>query len=237
MKTWMRVFAALMAVALLLAGCQSAGEPEDTDQPESPAPTDVSTPNEEEEEPEAALTMQDGVYEAEATGFNLTQPVQVSVEIKDNQIASITIGENGETNGMPQMVEKYMIPRIIENQTLAVDAVTGATSTSMAVRTAVRDCCEQAGADISLLQTPLPESTETEEYTVDVAVVGMGGSGTAAALSAAENGASVMAIDKAGKWAGTSAITSGPMTVNAPSQVAAEYDEWPDPITGETRVK
>ena len=167
MKTWMRVFAALMAVALLLAGCQSAGEPEDTDQPESPAPTDVSTPNEEEEEPEAALTMQDGVYEAEATGFNLTQPVQVSVEIKDNQIASITIGENGETNGMPQMVEKYMIPRIIENQTLAVDAVTGATSTSMAVRTAVRDCCEQAGAPTfpccrpPCLSPPRPKSTRS----------------------------------------------------------------------------
>ncbi len=239
MKKGMRAGAALLAAAMLLAGC--SGNPGTADgttaaeqtgaQTETQSQTDVQT------ETEEGLVMKDGTYEAEARGFNLTQMVQVTVEIQDNQIVSIAIGENGETNGMPQMVEKYMIPRIIENQTLAVDAVTGATSTSMAVRSVVSDCLEQAGADLSLMQTPLEQSTETEEYTVDVAVVGMGGSGTAAALSAAENGASVMAIDKAGKWGGTSAITSGPMTVNAPSQVEAEYEEWADPISGETRVK
>ncbi|MBP3700271.1 MAG: FAD-dependent oxidoreductase, partial [Lachnospiraceae bacterium] len=161
----------------------------------------------------------------------------MTVEIKDGKMVSIAIGENGETNGMPQMVEKYMIPRMIENQTVNVDAITGATSTSAAVRMGVMLCLQEAGADMSQFQTELAQSDAVEEYTVDVVVVGMGGSGTAAALSAAEAGASVMALDKAGKWAGTSAVTSGPMTVNAPSQVNAEYAEWADPITKETRVK
>ncbi len=237
MKKWTKAAAALLAIAMLLGGCSTGGQ-ETTAAPQTEAQTPASTEAATEGgETQGGLTMQDGTYEAQARGFSLTQMVNVTVEIQDNQITAITIGENGETNGMPQMVEKYMIPRIIENQTLAVDAITGATSTSMAVRSAVSDCCEQAGADLSLLQTPILESTQTEEYTVDVAVVGMGGSGTAAALSAAENGATVMAIDKAGKWGGTSAITSGPMTVNAPSQVAAEYEEWNDPLTGETRVK
>ena len=156
MKKGMRAGAALLAAAMLLAGC--SGNPGTADgttaaeqtgaQTETQSQTDVQTQTEE------GLGMKDGTYEAEARGFNLTQMVQVTVEIQDNQIVSIAIGENGETNGMPQMVEKYMIPRIIENQTLAVDAVTGATSTSMAVRSAVSDCLEQAGADLSLMQTP-----------------------------------------------------------------------------------
>lgn len=244
-KKWNRRIGAGLAAMLLLAGCAGGGG-ETSQQPETvPAETTQAVQTEPAAESTSAaaqteaakVIMTDGTYQAEARGFHLLQKVQVTVEIADNQIAAITIGENGETNGMPQMVEKLMIPRIIENQSLAVDAITGATATSAAVRMAVSDCCEQAGADLSLLQTPPMKSEETEEYTVDVVVVGMGGSGTAAALSAAENGASVMALDKAGKWGGTSAITSGPMTVNAPSQVEAEYAEWADPITKETRVK
>lgn len=244
-KTGKQIAAACLAAMLMLSGCagnggQTTASPEGTEhsqavQTEAPATTEAATTTAETEEAEAA--MKDGSYQAQARGFHLLQPVNVSVEIADGRIAAIAIGENAETNGMPQMVEEHMIPRILESQSLAVDAITGATATSVAVRTAVGDCCEQAGADLSLLRTEPAKSEQTEEYTVDVVVVGMGGSGTAAALSAAESGASVMALDKAGKWAGTSAITSGPMTVNAPSQVEAEYAEWSDPITKETRVK
>lgn len=224
---------AALAMTMVLSACSTSGG-ETTEAPETKTET---TTAETLEETVAPVTAQDGTYTAQAGGFNLTQKVTVTVEIKDGKMASITIGENGETNGMPQAVEATMIPRMIENQTVNVDAVTGATSTSAAVRLAVTDCLQQAGADLSQFQTAIAKSDAVEEYTVDVVVVGMGGSGTAAALSAAEAGASVMALDKAGKWGGTSAVTSGPMTVNAPSQVAAEYAEWSDPITKETRVK
>ena len=238
--------AACLAAMLLLSGCAGNGgqttavaesTSESSQAAETQAPTTAETAPTAAETQAAGPVMTDGSYQAQARGFHLLQPVNVTVEISGNRISSIAIGENAETNGMPQMVEKYMIPRILESQSLAVDTITGATATSAAVRTAIGDCCEQAGADLSLLQTEPAKSEETEEYTVDVVVVGMGGSGTAAALSAAESGASVLALDKAGKWAGTSAITSGPMTVNAPSQVEAEYAEWSDPISKETRVK
>lgn len=234
MKKWIRITCACLAAAMVFSGCGGKGgeTPAETTVPEATTVAET-TP----EESESTAVMTDGTYQAEASGFHLLKKVPVTVTIADNKMVSIEIGENGETNGMPQMVEKYMIPRMIENQTVAVDAITGATATSMAVRMAVTDCLQQAGADMAQMQTPIAKSDAVEEYTVDVVVVGMGGSGTAAALSAAENGASVLAIDKAGKWGGTSAITSGPMTVNAPSQVAAEYAEWQDPITKETRVK
>ena len=51
-----------------------------------------------EEKTETALV--DGVYTGEGRGFNLTQKVQVTVEIKDGKIVSVTVGDNGETMGM-----------------------------------------------------------------------------------------------------------------------------------------
>lgn len=185
----------------------------------------------------ATLSMEDGTYEATGNGFDLTTPVPVTVEISGGKISAITVGECKETEGMLASVNDLLIPRIVEHQSLAVDAITGATSTSNAVKAAVLDCCIQAGADEAALYAEIPASTAEETYEVDVIVVGMGGSGTTAALSAAENGAKVLAMDKAGKWGGTSAITSGPAAVNAPSQVEAEIADWPDPITNETRTK
>lgn len=181
--------------------------------------------------------MKDGTYEASALGFNLAKLVPVTVKISDNKIADIAIGENGETNGYYQSVEKYLIHRILDNQSINVDAVTGATVTSNAVLQGVQDCLHQAEADLAALFKETPKSTKTEEYNVDVVVVGFGGSGMTAALSAAENGAKVMTLEKAAKIGGTSAVTSGPMSVNAPSQVEKEVADWPDPITGEKRVK
>jgi len=78
---------------------------------------------------ETSAVMKDGQYEATARGFNLLTPVAVSVTIAQNKITAITIGKNGETNGMPQVVQGKLVPRIIEAQSLAVDALCGATAT------------------------------------------------------------------------------------------------------------
>ena len=91
---------------------------------------------------------------------------------------------------------------------------------------------------LRLRLSTIPEkNNETIELNTQVLVVGMGGSGTAAALSAAQNGLSVLAIDKAGKFGGTSVLTSGPMALNVPSQVEAEIADWTDPVTKEKRTK
>lgn len=185
----------------------------------------------------AALLMKDGTYEASARGFSLLAPVNVTVIVKNSRISAIFIGKNDETSGKPRVVQDVMLPRIIQNQSLAVDAVTGATATSNAVLKAVHDCLIKAGAEEAALYKAVPKSTAKEEYTVDVVVVGFGGSGATAALSAAENGASVMVLEKAGRIGGTSAVTSGPMAVNPPSKVKSEIVGWADPATGKTITK
>lgn len=180
----------------------------------------------------AAAALVDGTYTGEGRGFNLTVKVPVTVEVKDGAIASVTVGQNGETMGMIAAVEELFIPRVIESQSLAVDAITGATASSNGVRQAIVNALTDAGMDVSGMYTPIPKVNAIENYETDILVVGMGSSGTTAALAAAESGLNVMAIDKAGKWGGTGVTTSGPANINAPSQVNAEIADWNDPVQG-----
>ena len=82
----------------------------------------------------AEIALPDGVYAGEGSGFNLTVKVPVEVEIKEGKIAAVTVGENGETMGMIAAAQNLYIPRVIETQSLSVDAITGATVTSKTVQ-------------------------------------------------------------------------------------------------------
>ena len=176
----------------------------------------------------AAVKMAPGVYEAEAWGYSRTRPVEVSVTVTDYAVTKIEVGFNKENVGILESVTDLLIPRIIERQSIAVDAITGATASSKAVSTAVEDCIAQAlaaaGTDASAIDyfrsTYEPETTQ-ETIEVDVLIVGMGGTGTSAAMMAAETQynlgeeVSVLAIEKAGKFGGTGCNTSVLLAFNS----------------------
>lgn len=165
-----------------------------------------------------------------AVGNSVVAPVEVEVTIKNNQIENIAIvgGEETDshgvgTNHISQTVVDYLIPRIIENQSLAVDAISGATNTSNAVINAVDQAINAAGGDSSEWYTEVSKSNETiklEGY--DVIVVGLGGSGVTSYISAAENGASVFGIETTAKIGGQSATVSGPMAINPQLKMDSE---------------
>ena len=195
---------------------------------------------------EAVVKMAPGTYTGKGLGFRISEPLTVNVTVDEEKITAIEVDEvnTSEKPALLQTVVDRMIPRMIEHQSIAVDAITGATASSNGVRQAVEDALTQAltagGSDASAIkafQTIPEKNNETIELNTQVLVVGMGGSGTAAALSAAQNGLSVLAIDKAGKFGGTSVLTSGPMALNVPSQVEAEIADWTDPVTKEKRTK
>ncbi|HOZ72447.1 MAG TPA: FAD-dependent oxidoreductase [Spirochaetales bacterium] len=183
------------------------------------------------------LDVAPGSYGASAPGFDLSVPVPVTVGVVDGRIASIEIGACKETEGKLTAVRDRLIPRIIERQSLAVDAVTGATATSNAVIGAVRASLVAAGASEAALYAPVPRSSAKEAYTADVVVVGFGASGMTASLAAAEKGAKVIALEKSGRIGGTAVVTSGPMAVNAPSMVGNRIVDWDDPLLKKKRVK
>ena len=75
----------------------------------------------------------------------------VEVIFDETQIASVTVVEHSETAGICEPAIESIPELIVEGQTLAVDAVTGATVTSTAILTAVADCVTQAGGDVDAL--------------------------------------------------------------------------------------
>lgn len=175
---------------------------------------------------EAALT--DGEYTAEAIGFDRAVTDKITVTIADGKIAAIAFGEDcGSTPPMLDTVAGKLFPRIIENQSTGVDSLTGATVTSNAAKQAIDDCLTQAGADLSAFHTIPEKKGGAEEITTQVLVIGMGGSGTYAALRTAESGAQVLAIEKQARYGGTTALTSEIESINPP-RIKEEYNNGED---------
>lgn len=138
-----------------------------------------------------------GTYEASADGRN--GPVKVSVTFTADAIEEVKIVEHAESNGISDPAISGIPESIVTYQSLGVDVVSGATITSEAILAAVAACVEQAGGDVEALKAVPAGEGEAETLqnaTVDVLVVGGGGAGLSAALSAAQNGASVILVEK-----------------------------------------
>ncbi len=183
------------------------------------------------------VDLADGSYRATTWSFSPNFPMEVEVTVKDNRFTSIEVIGGNDTKPILQSVLDLMVPRMIEAQSLSVDSITGATSSSGAIKTAAEDCLVQAiaaaggaASSVRAFYKAPEKSSETVRLETDVLVVGMGGSGIAAAVRAAEEiyaakgndptAVNVLGIEKAGKYGGTSAVTSSPMSINPPSYVA-----------------
>lgn len=176
-----------------------------------------------------------GEYVAEAKGNN--GPIKVKVTIGDSKILSVEIIDHSETEGLGGVALKKIADRIIENQSLAVDVVSGATNASKAILTAVEECIKQAGGDIEALKVPVSKINQgkVEKMSTDVVVIGAGPSGLAAAVTAAEGGADVIVLEKTGQIGGTALIGAfGLFAADSRLQkeagkdvpVDAVYEEW-----------
>lgn len=185
----------LLALTLIMGGCQTQTVSQ-TDAASSAASSAAESGGE-----ESSSGYQAGTYTAEADGNN--GPVKVSAEFSGDAILSITVDEHQETTGLADPAIEKIPERIIEGQTLNVDAISGATNTSNAILTAVANCVEQAGGNVESLKTvTAAQSSEIVEMEADVVVVGGGASGSGAALSAAQSGAKVVLLEKAASVSG-----------------------------------
>lgn len=159
-----------------------------------------------------------GTYTAKATSYGTKGQMEGEVKIADGKIASIVITSesDSQTGQWFGVAEGKLIPRIIESQSLAVDSITGATTSSGAIKSIVAQAIEQAGGNVADWYIPVEKSSEKvtlEGY--DVIVVGLGGSGVLSYASASLAGASVFGIEAAGEIGGNSISTYGPMVVNS----------------------
>ena len=147
-----------------------------------------------------------GTYTAEAAGNNA--PVKVSVTVSEDAITAVEVVEHAETAGLSDKPISDIPAAIVAHQSLAVDTISGATNTSVAILAAVEAAIAQAGGDVEALKAVeiVAEPVEDVEASYDVVVLGGGGAGLTAAITAAQNGASVILLEKAGSLGGNTLI-------------------------------
>ncbi len=156
----------------------------------------------------SSVTFKPGTYTSVQEGLN--GQIKIEVTFSENEILSIDVVEHKETSGISDPAFEKIPATILENQSLKVDTVTGATYASEAVIAAVEDCVTQAGGDVAILKTvEVAKSNVVEEVTTEIVVVGGGASGTAAGLQAAENGAEVIVVEMTDAPAGQATLAGG----------------------------
>ncbi len=157
-----------------------------------------------------SLTYTPGTYTATTTGMH---EMTVTVTVSENEITDIKI-DHEETPGIGEPATQSIPAEIIEIQGLGVDTISGATLTSNAILDGVTDALKQAGLsdkDIKSLREVKKETVkaEDEELTADVVVIGAGGAGMAAAVTAHQAGKSVIVVEKTSQMGGNTILSGG----------------------------
>ena len=158
-----------------------------------------------------------GTYTAEVTGHNA--PYTMTVTFSDDAITAIDTTANQESLGVGADALKALSDQVMENQTINIDTVTGATLSSMSLQEGLKECAEQAGALETLEEAAAPEKPAVKStYDTDVCVVGGGGAGLASAIAAVQAGANVIVLEKCGITGGSTNVSEGALNAVDPER-------------------
>ncbi len=160
-------------------------------------------------------TMVPGIYAGTAMGMR--EEITVHVTVSEDAILAVDVVKCNEQPALLNEAPLAEIPAaIVANQSTNVDAVTGATFTSLGIMNATRDALAKAGNVDGFKTKVTHEVTKGEDVTTDILVVGGGGAGSIAAISAkypalvgADNGLNVMLIEKQGFLGGNTMLSGG----------------------------
>ena len=150
-------------------------------------------------------------YTSTVTGMG--GEITVEVTFNKDTIQDIQILSDNETAGVGDKALELMRNKVLTTQSISVDSVSGATISSTALLSAIKDTIKQANLEDTFQNKSDSESTTStysiENYDYDVVVVGSGIAGLCAGLKAQESGANVAIIEKLGIVGGTSIYSSG----------------------------
>ena len=179
----------------------------------------------------AELAFTAGTYNGKASGYN--GEVELAVTFSDTAVTAVELVSSKETQYVGDVAFEPMFADIVEANGSGVDAVSGATFTSAAIRNAVNDAAEQAGCtnmDAFKSNKVVHEAQAPIEETYDVVIVGAGGAGIAAAAQAAQDGNTVLVIEKNAQVGGNTLVSGGQYQSVMPYLVWDPAD--PDATTG-----
>ncbi len=158
----------------------------------------------------APIAFTPGTYTATAAGYG--GDVQAQVTFSEDAITDIKILSQSETAHIGESALPVAAAMIREACGLGVDAVTGATYSTHAVKAAVLNAAEQAGVtnrDAFILRTKEKVAGEPIDGTWDIVIIGGGGAGMCAATQAVQDGNSVLVIEKNAEVGGNTLVSGG----------------------------
>lgn len=202
MKKIKGIFAILLASTLALSACANKAET-----------SSDSTPK-------AEAKFKAGEYEAVSKGYH--GDVKFKFTFSDEKIEKIEVVDSGETPDIGGKAIETLADKVIQSQSIAVDTVAGATLSSVAFITALTEAVIQAGGNVEELSKKVGEDKkEAMVFDTDVLVIGGGGAGLSAAISAAQEGVKVILIEKTGALGGNTVRAGGPFNAVDPDRQKA----------------
>ena len=172
------------------------------------------------------ITQTTGTATVQGFGGEIT----VSVVLEDGEIVSVEMSGDGETQGIgSKIIEEW--PNAFQEYNGIVDTYSGATFagiTREAVIQAMRQALENAGVNPDDYMREMAEDGGTIDMTIetDVAVIGAGGAGMVAALTASDAGKSVLVLESQPAVGGNSVKSTGGMNASKTEwQNANEFGE------------
>lgn len=176
-----------------------------------------------------------GDFTGTAKGFG--GDVSVTLTLTDGAITGCTAEGKDETEGVGSQAIAKMPGAIAESGSIAVDGVSGATITSTAIKEAAAAALTAAGLNPDDYKTAVENDTTAEDSTVeaDVVVVGAGGAGMTAAITAAGEGKSVVILESQSMVGGNSVRATGGM--NAGKTVYQDENEFGESAGVEKTLK
>ena len=176
-----------------------------------------------------------GDFTGTAKGFG--GDVSVTLTLTDGAITGCTAEGKEETQGVGSEAIAKMPGEIAESGSIAVDGVSGATITSTAIKEAAAAALTAAGLNPDDYKTAVENNAAAEDSTVDadVVVVGAGGAGMTAAITAAAEGKSVVNLESQSMVGGNSVRATGGM--NAGKTVYQDENEFGESAGVEKTLK
>ena len=191
MKSWKGYLSFLLVFLLLitLVGCNSTEEAASKEE-------DVSK------------ELTSGSYEAEGNGFGGKMNVKVTID--EGKIEGVEVVDNYETAGVGKVALDLITDRIVLGQSTEVEAVAGATISSKALMSTVRKALDEAGATKDQFAEAYKVQHDIKsEREADVVIIGGGGTGLAAAVTAGQENASVIVLETNGIAGGNLVVSGG----------------------------
>jgi fumarate reductase flavoprotein subunit len=159
----------------------------------------------------AALAFTPGTYTGSGKGYG--GQVQARVTFSETGVTDIRIGQQRETAHVGDVALQNLPAKIIAANGLNVDAVSGATMSSFGLKEAVLDAADQAGVTNrkAFIDNTVRNGHADAKIadTWDVVVIGGGGAGLCAAAQAAQDGNTVLIIEKNAELGGNTLVSGG----------------------------